>query len=120
MERKAVKYPIGQQSFEVLRKGGYLYVDKTMYLNEIVNGSQYYFLGRPRRFGKSLFLSTMQAFFEGKRELFKGLHADSMDWDWEPYPVIYLDLNPQRYQEDADFSDLILQWMKRSRFMRRD
>ena len=106
MGRKAVKYPIGQQSFEVLRKGGYLYVDKTMYLNEIVNGSQYYFLGRPRRFGKSLFLSIMQAFFEGKREFFKGLHADSMDWDWEPYPVIYLDLNPQRYQEDADFSDL--------------
>ena len=120
MERNAVKYPIGEQSFKMLRKGGFLYVDKTMYIDKIVNGSKYYFLGRPRRFGKSLFLSTLQAFFEGKRELFKGLYADSMDWDWEPYPVIYLDLNPQRYQEDADFSDLILQWMKHSRFMRRD
>lgn len=106
MERKNIRYPIGEQSFEMLRKGGFLYVDKTMYLDKIVNGSKYYFLGRPRRFGKSLFLSTLQAFFEGKRELFKGLYADSMEWDWEPYPVIYLDLNPQRYQEDADFSDL--------------
>ncbi|MBD5207370.1 MAG: ATP-binding protein [Bacteroidales bacterium] len=106
MERNAVKYPIGEQSFKMLRKGGFLYVDKTMYIDKIVNGSKYYFLGRPRRFGKSLFLSTLQAFFEGKRELFKGLYADSMDWDWEPYPVIYLDLNPQRYQDDADFSDL--------------
>ncbi|MBD5207514.1 MAG: AAA family ATPase, partial [Bacteroidales bacterium] len=74
-----MKYPIGQQSFEMLRNGGFLYVDKTMYIDKIVNGSQYYFLGRPRRFGKSLFLSTLKAFFEGKRELFKGLYADSME-----------------------------------------
>ena len=106
MDRKAVKYPIGQQSFEMLRNGGFLYVDKTMYIDKIVNGSQYYFLGRPRRFGKSLFLSTLKAFFEGKRELFKGLYADSMEWDWEPYPVIYLDLNNQQFKDDSDFSNL--------------
>ncbi|MDE6836216.1 MAG: ATP-binding protein [Muribaculaceae bacterium] len=106
MEEKRVRYPIGQQSFEVLRKGGFLYVDKTMYIDQIVNGSQYYFLGRPRRFGKSLFLSTLKAFFEGKRELFRGLHADTMDWDWEPYPVIYIDLNNQRYQDQEDYYDL--------------
>ncbi|MDE6836699.1 MAG: AAA family ATPase, partial [Muribaculaceae bacterium] len=107
MERKNIKYPIGEQSFEMLRKGGFLYVDKTMYLDKIVNGSKYYFLGRPRRFGKSLFLSTLQAFFEGKRELFKGLYADSMEWDWEPYPVIYLDLNTGRFHEESEFEELI-------------
>ena len=106
MDRKTVKYPIGEQSFESLRKGDFLYVDKTMYVDKIVNGSKYYFLGRPRRFGKSLFLSTLKAFFEGKRELFKGLYADSMEWDWEPYPVIYLDLNNQQFKDDSDFSNL--------------
>ena len=106
MDRKTMKYPIGEQSFESLRKGDFLYVDKTMYVDKIVNGSKYYFLGRPRRFGKSLFLSTLKAFFEGKRELFKGLYADSMEWDWEPYPVIYLDLNNQQFKDDSDFSNL--------------
>ena len=106
MNRKTMKYPIGEQSFESLRKGDFLYVDKTMYIDKIVNGSKYYFLGRPRRFGKSLFLSTLKAFFEGKRELFKGLYADSMEWDWEPYPVIYLDLNNQQFKDDSDFSNL--------------
>lgn len=102
-----VKYPVGQQSFEQLRKGGFLYVDKTMYIERLVNGSQYYFLGRPRRFGKSLFLSTLQCFFEGKRELFKGLHIDSMDWDWKAYPVLYLDLNIVKYQDDNELGNLI-------------
>ena len=106
MRQKPVKYPIGEQSFEVLREEGFLYVDKTKYVEKIVEGSKYYFLGRPRRFGKSLFLSTLKCFFEGKRSLFKGLYADSMDWDWEPYPVIYLDLNNQQFTDDKDFSDL--------------
>ncbi len=79
-----IKYPVGQQSFEQLRKGGYLYVDKTPFIERIINGVQYYFLGRPRRFGKSLFLSTLKCFFEGKRDLFKGLYIDSIDWDWTP------------------------------------
>ena len=107
MEKKMVKYPIGQQSFEVLRKGGFLYVDKTMYLNKIVNGSQYYFLGRPRRFGKSLFLSTLKSFFEGKRDLFKGLYADSVDWQWETYPVLYLDMNTSKYKEKGDLESVL-------------
>ncbi|MDE6836290.1 MAG: ATP-binding protein [Muribaculaceae bacterium] len=106
MKQRLVKYPIGEQSFEVLREEGFLYVDKTKYVEKIVEGSKYYFLGRPRRFGKSLFLSTLKCFFEGKRSLFKGLYADSMDWDWEPYPVIYLDLNNQQFTDDKDFSDL--------------
>ncbi|MBD5189590.1 MAG: AAA family ATPase, partial [Bacteroidales bacterium] len=60
MEKRMVKYPIGEQSFENLREGNFIYVDKTRYIEKIVNGSQYYFLGRPRRFGKSLFLSTLK------------------------------------------------------------
>ena len=93
-----IKYPIGQQSFEVIRSNGYVYVDKTKYIETIINGSQYYFLGRPRRFGKSLFLSTLKCFFEGKRDLFKGLYADTMDWDWQDYPVLHLDLNTLKYK----------------------
>ncbi|MDE5807195.1 MAG: AAA family ATPase, partial [Muribaculaceae bacterium] len=71
---------MGEQSFENLRKEGFLYIDKTEYIQKIANGSKYFFLGRPRRFGKSLFLSTLKAFYEGKRELFKGLYANSMKW----------------------------------------
>ena len=102
-----IKYPIGEQSFELLRSEGYLYVDKTSYIEQIINGSKYYFLGRPRRFGKSLFLDTLRCFFEGKRELFKGLYADTMDWDWEKYPVFYLDFNNRKYREEKKL-DLFL------------
>ena len=104
---KAVRYPVGEQSFEALREGGFLYVDKTPFIDKIVNGSQYYFLGRPRRFGKSLFLSTMKCFFEGKRHLFKDLYIDSIDWDWEPWPVLYLDLNPQQYENSETLDALV-------------
>ena len=83
-----IRYPIGEQSFETIRNGNWLYVDKTRFIEKIITYGQYYFLGRPRRFGKSLFLNTLKCFFEGKRQLFKGLYADSMDWDWEPYPVL--------------------------------
>ena len=107
MEKRMVKYPIGEQSFENLREGNFIYVDKTRYIEKIVNGSQYYFLGRPRRFGKSLFLSTLKCFFEGKRELFKGLYIDTIDWDWKPYPVLHLDLNNQQYKEENNLDILI-------------
>jgi len=91
---KNIKYPVGQQSFEVLRQRGCLYVDKTQFVEKLLSyGSQYFFLARPRRFGKSLFLSMMECFFQGRRELFKGLYADTMDWDWQPRPVLSLDLN---------------------------
>ncbi|MDE7181298.1 MAG: ATP-binding protein, partial [Muribaculaceae bacterium] len=68
---------------------------------------KYYFLGRPRRFGKSLFLSTLKTFYEGKRELFVGLYADTMEWDWQPYPVLYFDLNTSKYGEEHDLDDLL-------------
>lgn len=102
-----VRYPVGQQSFESLREGGYLYVDKTRFIEKIVTRSQFYFLGRPRRFGKSLFLSTLKCFFQGKRHLFKGLYADSMEWDWEPYPVLYLDLNIEKYHTPETLDEVV-------------
>lgn len=91
------KYPIGIQSFENIRKEGYLYVDKTALIYQLVQTGKYYFLSRPRRFGKSLLLSTLQAYYEGKKELFEGLAVASLEKDWKTYPVLHLDLNAQRY-----------------------
>lgn len=93
-------YPIGEQDFRSLRRGGFIYVDKTQYIEKILKTSgKYFFLARPRRFGKSLFLSTLQYFFEGERDLFKELYIDSVDYDWEPNPVIRLDFNTGDYTE---------------------
>lgn len=85
-------YPIGIENFEKIRRGGYLYVDKTRYLHLLLKQGGYFLLCRPRRFGKSLFLSTAEAFFEGKRELFEGLAIDRLDYDWVPSPVLHLNL----------------------------
>lgn len=102
------RYPIGQQDFKTLRERGGLYIDKTAYVAKIVNSmSQYYFLARPRRFGKSLFLSTLRYFFEGRRELFDGLYINSMDWEWDAYPVLYLDLNTDRYAEQGGLEPVL-------------
>ncbi|MDE5871112.1 MAG: AAA family ATPase, partial [Muribaculaceae bacterium] len=102
------RYAIGQQDFKTLREGDALYVDKTAFIEKIVNSqTQYYFLARPRRFGKSLFLSTLRYFFEGRRELFKGLYIDSTDWDWEPYPVLHLDLNTDRFDRQDALDDVL-------------
>lgn len=97
------KYPIGQQDFKTLRERGLIYIDKTRFVRKIADdGSQYFFLTRPRRFGKSLFLSTLQYFFEGRRDLFQGLYIDSTEWDWKPYPVLCLDLNRDGYRSKED------------------
>lgn len=114
MERKDI-YPIGQQSFETLRRGKALYIDKTEFIWRIVvSQSKYFFLARPRRFGKSLFLSALQCFFEAKRDLFKGLYIDSTDWEWETYPVLRLDLNTERYADkealDSVVNNLFREW----------
>ncbi len=93
------KYPIGIQSFENIRKEGYLYVDKTALIYQLVQTGKYYFLSRPRRFGKSLLLSTLQAYYEGKKELFEGLAMASLEKDWKTYPVLLLDLNARRYED---------------------
>ena len=91
------KLPIGIQSFEKLRTDGYSYIDKTASLFELVKNNGYYFLSRPRRFGKSLLLSTLKAYFQGKRELFEGLAVSELEQEWETYPVLYIDLNVGLY-----------------------
>ena len=88
------------QSFEAVRKANYLYVDKTKHLERLVTTNKYYFLSRPRRFGKSLFLSTLKAYFLGKKELFKGLYIETVEKDWKEYPVLYLDLNSGIYDSE--------------------
>lgn len=91
------KYPIGIQTFEKLRNEGYLYIDKTAQIMKMVQEGNYYSLSRPRRFGKSLLLSTIQAYFEGKRELFKGLAIDTDEMSWDVHPVLRFDLNAEKY-----------------------
>ena len=90
-------YPIGVQNFEKLRKNGYLYIDKTELIYQLVRRGTYYFLSRPRRFGKSLLLSTLMAYFQGKKELFKGLAIEQLEKDWQEHPVFHLDLNIEKY-----------------------
>ena len=109
------RYAIGQQDFKTLRRDDAFYVDKTVFVEKIVRSkTKYYFLARPRRFGKSLFLSTLKYFFEGHRELFKGLYIDSLDWDWQQYPVLHLDLNTDKYAEqgvlDSVLDNLFKEW----------
>ena len=91
------KLPIGIQSFEYIRNQGFLYVDKTALIYKMATMGNPYFLSRPRRFGKSLLLSTIEAYFQGKRELFKGLAIEKLETDWLEYPVLHLDLNAEKY-----------------------
>ena len=94
-----LKYPVGIQTFSKIIRQGFAYVDKTQYIKPLISQGQYIFLSRPRRFGKSLLLSTLEAYFEGRRELFHGLAADSMDLDWTPSPILHFDLNTGRYAD---------------------
>ena len=91
------KLPIGIQSFEYIRNQGFLYVDKTALIYKMATMGKPFFLSRPRRFGKSLLLSTIEAYFQGKRELFKGLAIEKLETDWLEYPVLHLDLNAEKY-----------------------
>ena len=92
----AMKYPIGIQSFDKIINGDYVYVDKTDLVYSLVKEGTIYFLGRPRRFGKSLLVSTLEHYFLGHKELFKGLKIDSLEKDWLEYPVFHIDFNGRR------------------------
>ena len=94
-----MKYPIGIQDFGNLRRDGYVYVDKTRHIYDLATTGKYYFLGRPRRFGKSLLISTMEAYFLGNRKLFKGLAMEKLESEWTEYPVLHLDLNTANYNK---------------------
>lgn len=100
-------YPIGIQNFEKIRQDGYFYVDKTALVYRMVKTGSYYFLSRPRRFGKSLLISTLEAYFQGKKELFEGLAVEKLEKDWIKYPILHLDLNIEKY-DTPDSLDKIL------------
>lgn len=93
------RYPIGIQDFEDLRNNDYIYVDKTALIYQLVNTNKIYFLSRPRRFGKSLLVSTLEAYFLGKKELFNGLDMEQLEKDWTVYPVLHIDFSGSKYME---------------------
>ena len=99
IKRKAMKFPIGIQTFEQIIDDGYVYIDKTALIHELVHSGKIYFLSRPRRFGKSLLVSTLKAYFQGKKECFKGLAIDSIEKDWAEYPVFHIDFNGSNFTE---------------------
>ncbi len=103
--------PIGTQSFKVLRENNFVYIDKTAFIWKLLNTGRVYFLGRPRRFGKSLLLSTMDAYFLGQKELFKGLAIEKLEEKtenpWQEYPVLYFDFNAGKYTEVEDLNIIL-------------
>ena len=88
-----MKYPIGIQDFKTIRKDGFVYVDKTALLYKLADEGKIYFLSRPRRFGKSLLVSTLKYYFSGEKDLFSGLAIDSLETKWEQYPIFHIDFN---------------------------
>lgn len=109
-------YPIGIQTFSEIRQNGYVYVDKTEVIYRVINSGKYYFFSRPRRFGKSLALSTMEAYFNGQKELFKGLAIEKLEHDWTVRPVLHLDLNAAKYDSVEDLREqldiALIDWEK--------
>ncbi len=96
-----MKYPIGIQDFRKLRTNNFVYVDKTEYIYKMSEQGGHFFLSRPRRFGKSLFVSTLEEYFSGNRELFKGLAIEKLEEKWESYPVLHLDFNVGDYTQEG-------------------
>ena len=109
-------YPIGIQNFESLRLDGYFYIDKTALIYQLVKSGRYYFLSRPRRFGKSLLISTLEAYFQGKKELFQGLAMEKLEKDWTKYPILHIDLNTQKYDSpqslESKLNRTLVTWEK--------
>lgn len=109
-----MKYPIGIQTFEKIIEGGYVYVDKTELVYKLVSSGEYYFLSRPRRFGKSLLTTTLEAYFQGRKDLFKGLAMEQLEKDWVEYPVFHIDFsgavytNPSMLMERLNYC--LIQW----------
>ena len=100
-------YPIGIQNFEKIRKDGYFYIDKTALIYQMVKTGSYYFLSRPRRFGKSLLISTLEAYFLGKKELFEGLAMEKLEKDWITYPIFHIDLNTEKYDTRESLDSIL-------------
>lgn len=106
-------YPVGVQNFEKIRKEGYVYVDKTALIHRLVKSGTYYFLSRPRRFGKSLLISTLEAYFSGKKHLFEGLAIEDLETEWNEYPVLHFDLNAKKFDAVEDLYELVGRQLER-------
>ena len=102
-----MRFPIGIQNFRTLREDGYLYIDKTELIYKLVDTGCYYLLSRPRRFGKSLLVSTLEAYFQGKKEQFKGLAMERLEKDWTARPVFHIDLNVGKYESTQSLLDTL-------------
>ena len=102
-----MKYPLGIQDFKTIRENDYFYADKTALLYQIAYEGQYYFLSRPRRFGKSLLISTLECYFKGEKNLFKGLAIEQLEKEWHPYPVLHLDLNAEKYSSPEALTSIL-------------
>ena len=107
MDTAIRKMPIGIQSFEDIRRDNYVYVDKTEIVYRLATMGKPYFLSRPRRFGKSLLISTLEAYFLGKKDLFKGLAIEKLEQDWVTYPVLHLDLNAEKYDSPEALNKML-------------
>ena len=105
------KYPVGIQTFSEIRKGGYIYIDKTDLVWNLVHEAKFIFLSRPRRFGKSLLTTTLDSYFQGRKDLFEGLKIMELEKEWETYPVIHLDLSLAKRQPSADELRHTLMWL---------
>ena len=105
MEENFRRYPIGIQNFEDLRNNDCVYVDKTELIYRLTHTNKVYFLSRPRRFGKSLLVSTLEAYFLGKKELFQGLAMETLEKDWTVHPVLHMDLNTEKYDTEASLEN---------------
>ena len=97
-----MKYPIGIQDFGKIRNDGYVYLDKTDLIYDLVHNGNIYFLSRPRRFGKSLLISTLECYFQGKKELFKGLAIEQLEKEWKQYPVFHIDFNGKDFTQAGE------------------
>ena len=100
-------YPIGIQTFEEIIKRNMLYVDKTEYVFRMANAGKYFFLSRPRRFGKSLLTSTFKSYFEGRKDLFKGLAIDKLETEWTEYPVLHFSMASGKHMEKDQLEEYL-------------
>lgn len=107
-----MKYPIGIQDFATIREDGYVYVDKTALVYKLATEGKVYFLSRPRRFGKSLLVSTLDYYFQGRKDLFQGLAIDSLETEWKSYPVFHVDFNSTMFQDGKALRDYVAATVK--------
>ena len=110
----AMKYPIGIQDLDKIRQNGFVYVDRTALVYDLVTQDSIYFLSRPRRFGKSLLVSTLDYYFRGKKEVFSGLAIDKLEKEWNEHPVLRLDFNGKNFTSPYELKNTIETFIAKS------